>query len=73
MPNFVMVSDPKYVQQIYKFDRPEYFLAFEVEGMASIVGVREMKEHNVRKRKLTAAVCIALLPRLLDTDLNGLL
>jgi hypothetical protein len=32
VPNFVMVSDAKYVQQIYKFDRSEYFLAFEVEG-----------------------------------------
>jgi hypothetical protein len=59
MPNFVMVSDPKYVQQIYKFDRSEYFLAFEVEGMASIAGLRGMKEHNVRKKKLAAAVCIA--------------
>jgi hypothetical protein len=41
MPNFVMVSDPKYVQQIYKFDRSECFLAFKVEGVASIVGLRD--------------------------------
>jgi hypothetical protein len=59
MPNSVMVSDPEYVQQIYKFDHSEYFLAFEIEGGVSIAGIRGMKEHNVRKRKLAAAVCIA--------------
>jgi hypothetical protein len=36
-----------------------FWLLKSREGMASIVGLRGMKEHNVRKRKLAAAVCIA--------------
>lgn len=39
MPNSVMVSGPKDVQQIYNFDRSGYFLAFKVEGMVSFAGL----------------------------------
>jgi hypothetical protein len=57
MPNFVMINDSQCIQQIYKYDRSDYFLPFEISpGDISIAGIKSMKEHNIRKRKLAAAV-----------------
>jgi len=53
----VLVNDPKYIQQIYKYDRADYFLAFETSpGVVGIAGMRSMKQHNQLKKKIAAGV-----------------
>lgn len=53
----MLVNDPQYVQQIYKYDRADYFLAFETSpGVVGVAGIQSMKQHNLLKRKIAAGV-----------------
>jgi hypothetical protein len=51
------VNDPQHIQQIFKYDRADYFLASETSpGVVGIAGMRSMKQHNQLKKKIAAGV-----------------
>jgi cytochrome P450 len=55
-PNYVLVNDPSYIPLIYKLDRADWFIAFDPKiGKSSLGSVRNMKVHNVQRKRIAAA------------------
>jgi hypothetical protein len=59
MPNYVLINDPEWMQKIYKWDRTEWYSAFNVkDSYISTAATLSMEEHNAKRRRLGAAVNI---------------
>jgi hypothetical protein len=56
-PDAVHISDPQHFYEYYTFDRSEWWLCMNVKpGQMSMGWCRDMKEHNMRKKKVAPAV-----------------
>jgi len=60
MPNYVLINDPQYLQKVYRYDRNDWYNAFNVNteytGTASTLN---MAAHNWKRKRVGVAVCLS--------------
>jgi hypothetical protein len=62
-PNTVMISDPQNFQMHHTFDKADWWLSFRGASWPVPHGTElNQKVHNVKKRRVAAAVLKAVLP-----------
>jgi hypothetical protein len=57
MPNYVLINDAALMQKVYKWDRTDWYRAFDVKGhYVAAAATRTMDEHNAKRKRVGAAV-----------------
>ncbi|KAJ5556509.1 cytochrome P450 [Penicillium frequentans] len=55
-PNYVMISDPKYIHEAHKWNRSDWFVTLDPQvGMQSTGTARTMEQHNQMRRRIAPA------------------
>jgi hypothetical protein len=57
MPNYVLINDPAYLQKVYKWDRTDWYSAFNVKDTyVGVASTLSMESHNFKRKRLGTAV-----------------
>ena len=57
MPNYVLINDPKHMQKVYKWDRTDWYSAFNVKDTyVGVAATKSMEAHNWKRKRIGAAV-----------------
>src|ERR1700761_1087532 len=55
--NYVLINDPKHMQKVYKWDRTDWYSAFNVKDTyVGVAATKSMEAHNWKRKRIGAAV-----------------